>query len=204
MPSEPPPSFSRFSVIFEFRREKPAVGGVFGHPFSGGLLRRGVIRAEMGGSLWRGGRQSASQLYFCVPFRNHLYCESCIDAPSCSSRLDNYPTEATRILLEKPKKEAYHRISKPFKGDTHGELEVTWLDNSREQVYKASDRILLEHEDMNGLIFFYLYVFNQLHRSLVQFVMSSGFKTKKFDDYILKPTFFAITDEGKKINLTFT
>lgn len=86
----------------------------------------------------------------------------------------------------------------------HSKLRYQRVDNSKEQIYKAGDRILLEYGDMNGLIFFYLYVFNQLHRTLVHFVISSGFNAKEFDDYMLKPTFSAITDEGKKIHLTFT
>lgn len=114
----------------------------------------------------------------------------------------NWPVNRYKLKeRDGEKKESYHRASKPFNSDLYGSVQITWLDNSREIIYKAGERVTLAPEDLNDLIFFYLYVFNQLQKTLVNYVRTSGIKAKYFEKYVLKPTFFAIVDNGEKIKL---
>ena len=100
------------------------------------------------------------------------------------------------------KKRPYHRVSKPFLGDVQGELEITWLSTPRERIYKVGEKIALNHEDLNDLMFFYMYIFNCLHEDLVEFIKTLGFRPRNFSDYIINPEFYATDEHGEKIKLS--
>lgn len=51
--------------------------------------------------------------------------------------------------------------------------------------YQPQEQIKLSYKDLNDLIFFYLFVFNELHAQLVDVVQSNRFKVKDFKEYMV-------------------
>lgn len=86
-------------------------------------------------------------------------------------------------------------VPKPFSGDEYGEVQVTWLNNPNKTEYRPNDRIQLSHSDLNELIFFYLYVVNELQRTLVSSIEQRDINLKPFDGYILQPTICMTAEE---------
>ena len=81
----------------------------------------------------------------------------------------------------------YHKIAKPFYSDIYESVQITWMSQPEIRTYRPLDIIQLSHKDLNDLIFFYLYVFNELHKKLVKIVKDRGLKVKPFERYAVLP-----------------
>lgn len=89
----------------------------------------------------------------------------------------------------------HHKIKRPFSADMYESVQITWLGKSEVRKYKPMEQINLSYKDLSNLIFFYLYVFNELHKRLVGVVNEGGIKTKPFKDYILHPNFIGFISD---------
>ena len=78
----------------------------------------------------------------------------------------------------------YHKARKAFSSKDYESIQVQWLGKPEVRKYKQQEQITLSYKDLNDLIFFYLYVFNELHAQLVDIVQTSGFKVRDFKEYI--------------------
>lgn len=107
-----------------------------------------------------------------------------------------------RVRMRLPGRERlvpYHKVPKPFEGG--GQLVITWLDKADVRVYKAGEKIKLTYEDLNNLIFFYLYVFNELQTALIEHVEALDVKTRPFEEYMLRSQVIGMVVDGDPINL---
>lgn len=93
----------------------------------------------------------------------------------------------------------YHKIKKPFCSEMYESVQITWLNKSEIRKYKAMDQIKFSYRDLNDLTFFYLYVFNELHKRLVEFVGERGIKVKPFKEYQTNPSLVAVVSEDENM-----
>lgn len=63
-------------------------------------------------------------------------------------------------------------------------FQIKWLDKPEIRKYKTQDQVKLSYRDLNDLLFFDLFVFNELHTRLVKIVEEHGFKVKPFEQYM--------------------
>lgn len=78
----------------------------------------------------------------------------------------------------------YHKARKAFSSRNYESIQVTWLGNPEIKRYQPQEQIKLSYKDLNDLIFFYLFVFNELHAQLVDIVQGHGLKVKDFKEYM--------------------
>ncbi len=81
------------------------------------------------------------------------------------------------------KKVPYHKVRKPFTGDEYGKFEVCWLKSSQKKKYKAGEKIDIDDDRLHSLIFFYLYIFQELQKGMIKFMKKHGIKVNEFDTY---------------------
>lgn len=87
---------------------------------------------------------------------------------------------------------SYHKIRRPFSSDMYESIQVTWLNKPEIRKYKPMEQIKLSYQDLSNLVFFYLFVFNELHKRLVEIVQERGIKVKPFKKYILNPSLVGV------------
>jgi hypothetical protein len=80
--------------------------------------------------------------------------------------------------------DSYQKARKSFRSDIYESVQIKWLSKPEIRKYKPLDQIKLSHKDLNNLIFFYLCVFNELHKKLVDIVKEQGFRVKPFEKYM--------------------
>lgn len=96
------------------------------------------------------------------------------------------------------KKIPYHRVQKPFCGTVYGPLHITWLNKPKEITYNSGDKISLSYEQMNELLFFYLYIFHELQEAQIEFCKSHEVPVRNISEYTaLKPSLGAMVEEEK-------
>lgn len=78
---------------------------------------------------------------------------------------------------------SYHKAQKPFTSEMYEKIEMGWLSKPEVRRYKPQEQIKLSYKDLNELIFFYLYMFNQLQSRLVDIVKEHGLKVRPFKKY---------------------
>lgn len=87
------------------------------------------------------------------------------------------------LLSAKIKWENEANIRKPFSSDVYESVQIDWLSKPEIKKYKAKDEIILSYKDLNDLISFYLNVFNELQKRLVDIAKNHGFKVRPFEKY---------------------
>ena len=88
----------------------------------------------------------------------------------------------------------FEKAPKPFNKD-YGEVQITWLSNPKKIIYNVKDKIELSHAALNQLVFFYLYIFNELHDGLVKYARKNSIKVRPFQKYALTPNLCLIGEE---------
>lgn len=88
----------------------------------------------------------------------------------------------------------FNKVTRPFNKE-YGEIHITWLNTPKKAKYNINDKIELSHAELNQLVFFYLYVFNELHDSLVEYAKIKGIKVRPFEKYSLTPNLWLIGEE---------
>lgn len=88
----------------------------------------------------------------------------------------------------------FEKVPRPFNKE-YGEVQINWLSNPNKTEYAVKDKIELSHAELNQLVFFYLYVFNQLHDGLVEYARENGIKVRPFQKYSLTPSLCLIGEE---------
>lgn len=78
----------------------------------------------------------------------------------------------------------YEKANRPFSAEMYDSVQINWLSKPEIRRYKSQDQIKLSQKDLNDLVSFYLYVFNELHSKLVDVVKKQGFKVKPFEKYV--------------------
>ncbi|MEE3323646.1 MAG: hypothetical protein VX196_06900 [Pseudomonadota bacterium] len=99
-----------------------------------------------------------------------------------------WPTNSIKLKHRKTGKLVpFEKASQPFNVE-YGAAQIKWLSDPKEAEYKVNDCIELTHSDLNQLIFFYLYVFNELQENLVNYILQKGVNVRGFETYSLSPT----------------
>lgn len=88
----------------------------------------------------------------------------------------------------------FKKAPKPFNKE-YGEVQIVWLSTSKKIKYTPNDKIELSHAELNQLVFFYLYVFNELHNGLVAYAKDKGIKVRSFNKYSLTPSLCLIGED---------
>ena len=83
---------------------------------------------------------------------------------------------------------SYDSVPKPFKGNDYSQIHITWLNKPYCKTYQVGEKILLTREQINELFFFYLSVFNELQRGLVNFCELNDVRVKDPSQYLSEPS----------------
>jgi len=77
----------------------------------------------------------------------------------------------------------YHRVRKPYSGNEYSQLRVEWLSKARTRTYKAEEQITLTESDLQSLLFFYMYIFNQIQKGIIKFIKQKDIPVREFNVY---------------------
>jgi|GEM_PF-4017064 len=97
------------------------------------------------------------------------------------------------------KKVPYYKVRKPFSGGEYAQITITWLGETKRETYRVGDRIHLETEQLHELIFFFVFIFSDIQKGLIQYAKKNGIEVKGFDAYGLTPTIGFIGEEELSI-----
>ncbi len=88
----------------------------------------------------------------------------------------------------------FEKTPRPFNKD-YEEIQITWLSNPKKIKYTIKEKIELSHAELNQLVFFYLYIFNELHDGLVKYTKKNNIKVRPFQKYSLTPSLWIIGED---------
>lgn len=93
------------------------------------------------------------------------------------------------------KKVPYHKVRKPFSGHEYDQIIITWLGETKMKTYYIGERIHLETEQLHELIFFFVFIFSDIQKGLIQYAKNSGVEVRDFEAYGLAPSIGFIGEE---------
>lgn len=105
-----------------------------------------------------------------------------------------WPTNTVKFKNQKTGKLVLQEDIPKHSEDYRG-MQITWFDQPKITTYRDKDCIELSHADLNQLIFFYLYIFNKLQYSLVEYVRQEGVRVRPFKEYAITPDICVISEE---------
>lgn len=128
-----------------------------------------------------------TELYSLHKLRNiFAHFDGVVQKKFCNKKGDlevTWPINSVKLKHRKTGKFVpFERVPRPFNKD-YGEVQIKWLSSSKKTRYTVKDKIELSYAELNQLVFFYLYVFNQLHDGLVEYARENGIEVRPFQKY---------------------
>lgn len=94
----------------------------------------------------------------------------------------------------------YRKVRKPFSAEQYDKVEISWFNKRETKIYQCGEKITLSEKELNDLLSFYLYVFNEIQNSFVSFMKKQKIDVKDFQEYICKPDFMGVDENNKSTN----
>ena len=91
----------------------------------------------------------------------------------------------------------YRKVRKPFSAEQYDKVTIHWFNKRETKIYQAGERITLSEKELNDLLSFYLFVFNEIQKDFVTFMKKQNLKVKDFQKYICEPSFMGVDENNK-------
>lgn len=91
----------------------------------------------------------------------------------------------------------YSKVRKPFSSEQYDKVNIYWFNKKETKTYQCGEKITLSEKELNDLLSFYLFVFNEIQKDFVSLMQRQNIKVKDFRKYICEPSFMGVDENNK-------